>query len=189
MVLFWACLMPKKIKYDVNLLPRDPFFNTRMGRFLNWSLGAGRYIVIFTEMVVIVSFASRFVLDRRVHDLNESIHRKQMVIQSQAEFEQEFRLAQTKISNYQQLEQQSNLVEVFPLLQQVVPDDVRLERLAIRQEGLSGEGVALSNRALNYFISNLQLSPHFQSINVGRIETREGDRAGFTVQFSSAFNI
>ncbi len=181
--------MSKKLKYDINLLPRDPFFNTRMGRFLNWSLNAGRYIVIFTELIVILSFASRFVLDRKVHDLNQSIYQKQMVIQSQAEFEREFRLAQTKISNYQQLEQQNNLVEVFPLLQQVVPDDVRLEKLVIRQEGLSGEGVALSNRALNYFISNLQLSPHFQNINVGTIETRESERAGFTVQFSSTFNL
>lgn len=181
--------MPKKLEYEINLLPKDPFFNTTLGRFLNWSLNAGRYIVIFTEMVVIVSFASRFVLDRKVHDLNESIHQKQTIIQSQAEFERDFRLAQTKISSYQQIDQQSNLVEVFPLLQQIVPDDVRLEKLSIKQGALSGQGVALSSRAINYFISNMQLSSHFSNINVGRIESREDDRVGYIVQFSSNFNL
>ncbi len=181
--------MSKKIQYSINLLPKDPFFNTRLGRFLSWSLGAGRYIVIFTELVVIVCFASRFVLDRRVHDLNESIFQKQMIIQSQSDFEKEFRLAQTKIQNYQQLEQQSNLVEIFPLLQQIMPEGLKLERLTIKERSLSGVGVADSNRVLNDFISNLQLSSHFSNINVGRIESREEGMPGFTIQFSSVFDL
>lgn len=181
--------MTKKLQYDINLLPKDPFFNTRMGRFLNWSLNAGRYIVIFTEMIVIASFASRFVLDRKVNDLNESIYQKQMIIQSQAEFENEFRLAQKKISSYQQIDQQINLVEIFPLLQQVVPSEVRLEKLTIKQELISGEGVALSSRAIDYFISNLQLSSHFSDINVGKIESRDDGSVGYVVNFSSSFNL
>ncbi|KUK79488.1 MAG: hypothetical protein XD95_0357 [Microgenomates bacterium 39_7] len=181
--------MPKKLQYSINLLPKDPFFNTRLGRFLSWSLGAGRYIVIFTELVVILCFASRFVLDRRVHDLNESIYQKQVVIQSQSDFEREFRLAQTKIQNYQQLEQQSNLVEIFPLLQQIIPNGLRLERLTIKENFLMGTGVAVSNEVLNDFISNLQLSPNFKNINVGRIESREEGLSGFNVQFSSSFSL
>ena len=181
--------MPKKLNYNINLLPKDPFFETSAGRVLNWSLNAGRYIVIFTEIIVILSFASRFVLDRRVTDLNESIYQKQLIIQSQEQFEHEFRLAQAKIQNYQQISQQDNLIEVFPVFQSIVPSDLRLEKLSVRQDNITGEALALSNNSLNTFISNLQLSPHFQNISVSRIEARDEKRTGFIVQFSAQYQI
>jgi len=179
--------MPKPLKYNINLLPEDPFFKTNTGRILSWSLNVGRYIVIFTELVVIVSFASRFVLDRRMTDLNESIYQKQLIIESQSELETNFRLAQAKIQSYQAIEQQSNLVEVFPLLQQVVPNDFRLRYLRIQQNQISGESIAFSNNALNLFISNMQLSPYFDNISVSKIETSEDLSFGFAVNFTANF--
>lgn len=180
---------PKKLQYNFNLLPQDPFFKTGLGRFLNWSLSIGRYIVIFTELVVIASFGSRFVLDRQVTDLNESIFQKEMIVQSQSEFEKEFRLAQSKIQNVSQLGQQNNLVEVFAIMQKVVPDGVKLQKLNIRQANISGEGIAMSNAALNNFISNLQLSSFFSNVNVSRIESRDEKKAGFEIQFSSNYTL
>jgi len=179
----------KKQKYYFNLLPQDPFFKTGLGRFLNWSLNVGRYIVIFTELIVIASFGSRFVLDRQVTDLNESIFQKEMIIQSQAEFERDFRLAQNKIQNVSQLSQQNNLIDVFVLMQKVVPDGVKLQKLGIKQTTISGEGIAMSNAALNNFISNLQLSSHFNNVNVSRIESRDEKKAGFEIQFSSNYTL
>ncbi|HQM15603.1 MAG TPA: PilN domain-containing protein [Candidatus Woesebacteria bacterium] len=179
--------MSKKIQYKVNLLPKDPFLETGLGQFLSWSLGVGRYIVIFTELIVIASFGSRFVLDRKVTDLNDAIFQKQMIVQSQSQLERDFRLAQAKIQNYSQLEQQSTLIEVFPKLQEVFPDGVRLQKLIIKSSSLSGEAVVLSNNALNAFISNFQLSPSFQDISVNKIESRENDQTGFLVQFAAGF--
>ncbi len=179
----------KKQKYEINLLPKDPFYKTSLGRFLTWSLNAGRYIIIFTELIVIASFASRFVLDRKVTDLNESIHQKEMIIKSQAQFENEFKLAQSKIQNLSQLDQQNNLVEVFPLLQQVIPEGIRLSKLNIKREMVGGEGVAISNSSLNNFISNLQLSPSFTEVSVSRIESRDEKQAGFEIQFSASYSL
>lgn len=179
--------MSKNIQYKINLLAKDPFLETSLGRFLSWSLGVGRYIVIFTELIVIASFGSRFVLDRKVTDLNEAIFQKQMIVQSQSQLERDFRLAQAKIQNYSQLEQQSTLIEVFPKLQEVFPDGVRLQKLAIKANSLSGEAVALSNNALNVFISNFQLSPSFENISVSKIESRDEKQAGFIIQFSANY--
>ena len=66
----------------INLVPKDPFFATIPGRVLKWALSAGRYIVIFTELVVIISFATRFTLDRQVTDLNDTITSKEAIINS-----------------------------------------------------------------------------------------------------------
>jgi Tfp pilus assembly protein PilN len=181
--------MPKSVKYKINLLPQDPFFKTSLGRTMSWSINVGRYIVIFTQIVVIISFASRFVLDRRITDLNKSIHQKQLMIESQSQFESEFRLAQAKIKSYQEIDQQSNLVEVFPLLQKVVPYEFRLNTLRIQPGVVNGEGLALSNNALNLFISNLQLSPNFHDIVVNRIETTDERATGFAVNFNVKFKL
>lgn len=181
--------MPKPVKYQINLLPQDPFFKTSLGRTMSWSINVGRYIVIFTQIVVIISFTSRFVLDRRITDLNKSIYQKQLMVESQSQFESEFRLAQAKIKSFQEIEQQSNLVEVFPLLQKVVPYDFRLKILKIQPGVVSGEGLAISNQALNLFISNLQLSPNFEDIVVNRIETADEKVEGFAVNFSVKFKL
>lgn len=181
--------MSKRLSYNVNLLPKDPFLNTSAGRVLQWSLNTGRYIVIFTEIVVILSFASRFVLDRKVTDLNESIYQKQLIISSQDQFENEFRLVQAKIQNLQQLEQQNNLIDIFPIFQKIIPNGLQLEKMNIRQNVISGEALASSNDALTLFISNLQLSPHFQEVSVSKIETSDEKQVGFLIQFSSKYQI
>lgn len=177
--------MSKAIKYKINLIPEDPFFKTTLGRTLNWSLNIGRYILIFTLLVVIMSFGSRFVIDRKLTDLNESIYQKQLIIESQTQPEKEFRLAQAKIKSYQEIQQQNNIVEIFPLLQQVVPNGFKLVSLKIRQNQITGEGIADANNALNLFINNLQLSPHFENIKVSKIEVTEDSVGGINVTFSA----
>jgi hypothetical protein len=81
----------------INLLPKDPFLSTPLGRFLTWSLHVGRYLVIFTELVVITSFGSRFVIDRQVTDLNVQLREKQTIIQSYGSLEQDVRTVQKKL--------------------------------------------------------------------------------------------
>ncbi len=181
--------MSKAIEYKINLLPQDPFFKTKLGRTLSWSINVGRYILIFTQIIVLISFSSRFVLDRMITDLNKSIHQKKLIIESQAEFENEFRLAQAKIKSYQEIEQQSELVEIFPLLQETLPNDFRLRTLKIQAGTMSGQGIALSNNGLNLFINNLQLSPNFRDIVVSRIETTDEYMDGFAVNFNVNFEI
>jgi hypothetical protein len=65
--------MPKK---EINLLPKEEFEKKPLGKFLVWALSIGRYIVIFTELIVILAFLSRFKLDRDLADLNQSVREK-----------------------------------------------------------------------------------------------------------------
>jgi len=181
--------MSKKVTYDINLLLKDPFFETRFGQFLNWAVNVGRYIVIFTELVVIVSFGARFTLDRKLADLNSKIHQKEVIIESQQEFEAEFRLVQAKISSYQQIEQQNSLVDIFPILQRMIPSNFLMQQLNIKQNKVTAKGVALSNDALNYLISNLQLSPIFTGIAVSNIETTDESQSGLQVQISADYQL
>lgn len=169
--------LPAQIK--INLLPKDPFFESIVGRSLKWALSAGRYIVIFTELVVILSFVARFTLDRQVTDLNTAITQKESIISSYGDLEENFRSAQTKIDKVKELEQDTNIVDVFPHLSQVTPDGINYTELVIQPTGISAGGNTMSQTSLNLLITNLQLSPHFLNVSIDRIETQDNDSPGF----------
>jgi len=73
-------------KSQIELLPREEWEETSFGKFLKWLLTVGRYIVIFTELVVILAFLSRFKLDRDLTDLYKQIENKQAIIQNSTDF-------------------------------------------------------------------------------------------------------
>lgn len=175
----------RKLDISINLMPQDPFFETGLGRFLKWALSVGRYIVIFTELIVIVSFASRFTLDRMVTDLNASIEQRKRVIESYGDLEQEFRFVQQQIEDYRQLKQEANLVDIFPILNENVPSNVVFESLLIRPQSISFTGSALSQDSLNILISNLQLNPHFKQVTVSKIESRGEKTTGFNFDMNA----
>ncbi len=180
----------RKLDITVNLVPQDPFFETTFGRFLKWALSIGRYIVIFTELIVILSFASRFTLDRMVTDLNSSINQKERVIASYADLETRFRFVQKQIEDYQQFKQEANLAEIFPILNENIPNQVVFETLLIKPDAISFTGSALSQEALNVLVNNLQLNPRFTEVSINKIESR-GERApgfNFDMRAKVAFN-
>jgi len=163
--------MKKTAQIKINLVPKDPFFSTIVGKILKWSLSAGRYVVIFTELVVIMSFIARFTLDRKVTDLNGSINQKKQIILSYGDTEKNFRTVQEKISQYKQTEQETNIVDTFENLSKIMPDGITLQELAIRPTSVVISGKTLSQTSFNLLINNLQISPNFLKINVGDIES------------------
>ncbi|MDQ5951495.1 MAG: hypothetical protein QG639_776 [Patescibacteria group bacterium] len=173
----------KPATISINLVPKDPFFHTPLGRTLQWALSAGRYIIIFTELIVIISFAARFTLDRQITNLNSDIISRQSTIENYGELEDDFRLAQSKIENVKQIEQDVNIVDVFQKLTEVTPQDVTLNQLAITPSGISASGRTLSQTSFNLLINNLQLSPQFLNVSVSKVESEEDGSPGllFTV--------
>lgn len=173
----------KPATININLVPKDPFFHTPLGRALQWALSAGRYIIIFTELIVIISFAARFTLDRQITNLNRDITSRQSTIESYGELETQFRLAQAKIENVKEIEQEVNIVEVFEKLSEVTPQDVTLSQLNISPSTISVTGRTISQTSFNLLINNLQLSPQFRNVSVGKVESEDDGSPGliFTI--------
>lgn len=168
---------------SINLIPKDPFFHTPLGRALQWALSAGRYIVIFTELIVIISFAARFTLDRQITDLNSTILDQQSLIEGYGQLESDFRVAQAKIENVKEIEQDVNIVDVFERLSEVTPQDVTLSQLSIRPDSILVTGKTLSQSSFNLLVNNLQLSPRFNNVSVSKVESESSGSPGlnFTI--------
>ncbi|MBI3385346.1 hypothetical protein HY030_04095, partial [Candidatus Gottesmanbacteria bacterium] len=84
-------------KININLMPTEDLERTPAGRFLKWALTVGRYIVIFTELIVLIAFLSRFWLDRTLSDLHESIKQKQAIVKSAKDLEDQARSVQNRL--------------------------------------------------------------------------------------------
>ena len=172
----------RRVNIKINLVPKDPFFNTPFGKLLKWALSVGRYIVIFTELVVILSFITRFSLDRQVTDLNEKINQSKIIIESYGELETSIRSIQKQLDIYEQVSQETNIADIFPVMSRITPRDVRLNELAIKQNEVVFSGQALSQSAFNTLVTNLELSPEFFEIYVSSIEG--GDERNPGLKFS-----
>ena len=174
-----------RTQININLIPKDPFFETILGKTLRWSLSVGRYIVIFTELMVILSFVARFTLDRQLTNLNESIHQKQVAIGSYGDLEQKVRIVQAKTDQFQQIEQQTNITDIFPELTRITPTSVQLDELTIKPDKITLSGQTLSQESLNTLITNFQLSGKFFNITVDKIEAGDSKNPGFNFLISA----
>jgi Tfp pilus assembly protein PilN len=175
----------KTATININLVPKDPFFETMLGRGLKWALSVGRYIVMFTELVVVLSFVTRFYLDRQITDLNRDLYQKEAVIKSYGTFEDDVRAIQTRLTQYEQIEQEENIVDTFPALAQVVPSGIKLDELAIYPDKVALKGTVLSQKSLNILINNLQISPDFHNVVVSTIESEGIQTSGFLFQLTA----
>lgn len=175
----------KPAAININLVPKDPFFDSTVGRILQWALSAGRYIVIFTELIVIVSFAARFTLDREITNLNTDIYKHQQIIESQAAFEQEFISIQDRLADLKLIEQETDMIGVFENLSRVTPQDINLQQLLVTPTKVTITGRTLSQNSFNLLVNNLQLSGDFYNINIGRVESGDSNEPGFEFNISA----
>lgn len=164
-------------KKEISLLPTEEFEKTRLGRFLKWALSFGRWIVIVTELIVILCFLSRFKLDRDLTDLGERIRQQQAIIASFGDLEKNFRNLQKRLATIDRLEKEQLLASaLLDELSKTVPLDVSLNEMTVKEKEMEISGLALSEAGLGSFIKELGENQRFEKIileNVSREETGE----------------
>lgn len=173
-------------KATIELLPQEEWEKKSVGKFLKWTLTIGRYIVITTELVVILAFLSRFKLDRDLTNLNEKIKQQQAIINSSAEFEQDFRFLQKRLTTIESLKR--NQLEAGTILLELstlTPIDIAFADLSIAKNEVSLTATALSEAGLATFLKNLQSSSRFASLTVSQLTTGEIQGLGMKFRLTS----
>lgn len=164
----------KKRHSNINLLPKDPFTESSLGKFLGWALTTGRYIVIFTELIVIVVFVSRFTLDRQINSLNESILAKQTKIKSFEELEFTIRGIQEKGEFVHSHISTRHPAEWFEYVLNTTPADVVYDQLSINaNQHINVRGVAFSQDSLSGLITDLKQDPLIEDVVLSTVETSD----------------
>lgn len=161
----------------INLLPKDSFEESHLGKFLCWSLITGRMIVVLTEFVVILAFGSRFWFDKQLNDLGEVVEQKRMVVRSFAEIETQMRDVLAKeapVVNY--LENNLGLESIVEDLIQATPSDVIYELISVTRESVSLKGKTQTESGFAGLLANLNKLEIVSGINIG--ETKFSQRDG-----------
>lgn len=169
----------KPVKIKINLKPKDPFFDSVIGRVMRWALAAGRHIVIFTEIVVILSFLGRFTLDRQLTNLNDAIINNEGYVKSYAQLEKDFRVAQSKIKQIKELNEKEKLTDYFEYISAITPQDINIVDLKIIKGQASLTGSTSSRSNLTLLINNFILSPQFTDVRVDKVSNRSDGIQGY----------
>lgn len=166
----------------INLMPKDPFYDTLIGKIMVWAIQVGRYIIVFTEIIVIMSFASRFKLDRDLTDLTGQVTQKKAIVQSFGDVESRTRAIQEKISTVEKLVSDTNAVFYLDRVTARIPAGIELTQLTYEPTFLNFSGKASSSNILAGLIVALQQEKAFAAVSVDRISS--GDANDPSVQFA-----
>lgn len=160
-------------KGTINLLPKGEFEKSPIGKFFKWALSVGRYIVIFTELIVIISFLSRFKLDNDLARLNKDISEKQAVIVSFGDLEKNVRSLQTKLKIIKSKQEvRSKIIQALDECSSFTPPDVVLSDLSIKDSSILLKGIAISHQGLAAFIEGFKQSKLFDEIDLRNISSK-----------------
>ncbi|MFA6008204.1 MAG: PilN domain-containing protein [Candidatus Shapirobacteria bacterium] len=170
------------VKKEISLLPNDENNNTLIARILKWLTTVGRIVIIFTELIVISAFLSRFWLDRKNSDLSEVIRQQTAILASTQDFETDYRSLQERlkyISSFYQSE--PKYVDNLNSLIQSLPDGIYFQSLNLSSDPKTSQVLAqvelysYQEDPIVNFITNLKLNPDISSVNVQKIEKKTKD--------------
>lgn len=174
------------LKTNIELLPQEEWEKTTFGKILAWSLTVGRWIVIVTELVVIMAFLSRFKLDRDLTDLNEKVKQQQSIITASSQFEKEFRFLQKRIKTIENLYLQQLAAEkLLNDLAALTPLDVTLSDIRVDKNQISLKANASSEAGLSTFINNLKKSSQFDNVTITKLGLAQEGEMGIIFELKT----
>ncbi len=172
----------------INLLGDADMEHTPMGRIVGWAVTYGRYIMIGTEIVVLLAFISRFSLDRKLTDLKEEVTQKQDIIEANLPFEKDVRDLQDRLGKAKVLiNQPINPLNALIFFQSILPQGVYLKSYDLIKNTLTIQAIAGSTDAFAQLMRNLQASSYLTGVEIGDIKRDPllGIQFAFTAQLTS----
>lgn len=181
--------MPAAPKISINLLGIEQQEHSPLGRFIGWATTYGRYIMVTTEMIVLIAFLSRFSLDRQLTDLKDEIMQKQDIIAANQDLEIQFRQTQDSLNKIKALltkqEIPTNTINTLHLL---LPSGTYFQSLSINDNKITSQVVSLTVQSFSQFLINLSATKQLSNIEIGTVDkqTVVGIQYTLTAQLAQA---
>ena len=158
----------------INLLPKNDFETSSAGRFVKWAISIGRWIVVFTELIVICAFLSRFNFDTELANLFDSIRQDKAIVDSALGFEDNFRQTQDKIKILKNiLAEEKRPSDTIAEISRLMPLDVTLTVISLDKTTVQLSGYSLSEQGINVFVNGLTKNLKFSQVNLSSVGQKE----------------
>ena len=179
-------VMAKELPKALNLLDPAEKPTSAWDKIYVWVFSIGRYIIIGVEMIVLLAFASRFVLDRRNNDLKESLDVKVRILQDQKEIESELRRVQSILNNFSDMIDCQKLIS--PKLTDIlddIPDEFEIDSISVTQSSVNFSGLAPSYEVIKTLEEDLREDPDYGevSVEISKGDVDSDDEGTFRIYF------
>lgn len=175
--------------HKINLLPKDEFENSTFGKLIKWAVNVGRWVVVFTEFIVICAFLSRFYFDTKLANYFDDLKQKKAMVDSALIFEEKFRQIQEKtkiVKNILASERKPSFI--LESVNAFLPMDVFLTEIEINKNKLTLSGFCLSENGINLFLNNLINHPQLSNVSINNISGKKESGTGITFNVNAVIN-
>ena len=167
------------MKYTINLLPEKE--QNLYDKIIYFSLNYLRYIIVITQLIVIIVFFYRFQIDQLIIDLKDEIQQKKEIIRIARPLFEEATIINQKINESERLlNSQNNLNKMFSYFISVMPETVYLNKLEINDKDIKVEGLAYNIGHLQAFYNLLRKENQFKIVDLNNIK-KEVDGYSFVL--------
>ncbi len=157
---------------EINLLPSAQWSYSLPAFLLKWVVSYGRYVLVITELIVILAFLSRFKLDQDLMDLEDKIATNKTILESSVKFEEKIKQITEKQNFILSEWKKQPLWSVYlNTLTRLLPKGVTLVSIEVDKEKMNLTGSSVNETELAYFINNLKTSKAFKKIRVEKVSS------------------
>jgi hypothetical protein len=143
-------------------------------KIYDWVSRVGRAIVIFVEIIVILSFGARVVIDTQAKDLEEQEQQLNTTLVALRQSENNYRDMQDRFRNYKDIWGfAATYSEIFTNITDERPNNLDELRINIQDRTINFRGSA-TLREIGSFEETLKASEDFELVEVFEVESESG---------------
>ncbi len=159
------------MKYKINLIKEDKRKKNLLDKIIYFSLYYLRYILVFTQLVVIIVFFYRFKLDQEIIDLKDRLNQKKEIVQISKNLLEEARKYELKLNYIKPiLDKQNQQLEKVNYLLSIFPNDIYLETMSIDEDEINLSGFSYNNKIIKLFYNRLIRDKKFAEVNLSDLK-------------------
>lgn len=144
-------------KKEINLLPKEPWERGVIGKLVTWTISVARYIIIFTELVVISGFLYRFGLDKKITELKEQISVKQAIVANYGDLEPKFRQIQKQLEVVKTVEAKALPAgRLLSIISEITPTETTYSAINVSPAAVELNGQVLTESGLATILAKAQ---------------------------------
>lgn len=174
---------------SINLLTAQVQPQGRWDRIYGWTVNTAKYIIVGTELLVLMAIGFRFYLDGKINDIDKDIQDQKDILKNRSDEETSVRYVAGSLTSLSRLEKTDyTLTPYYKRILEIVPSGVVLQNISVTINGVDLSGNVSSYetlRQLENSISNATFivpgSSNFTS------NQQQSGGATFTVSFKIKF--
>ncbi len=168
----------KKLFLNIDLLKPQSEPQKLLVQAVKWALSAGRFLIIFVEIIVLAAFLARFKLDTDIADNKDVINQQLPFLEALKGDESLIRQTQSQLATLKDLKaSRINFVNIMDKVSAQTPSGVTISTLSIENGaklGLKITGKAQNNDQLSTLLFGLRSDPFFSEVNLDSINLDQG---------------